>query len=639
MCGIGGLLTFAPVRRETLETAARAMGERMVHRGPDAGAVWSDPEAGIALVHRRLSILDLREVANQPMVRGAWRIVFNGEIYNFAELRAELAALGERFETSGDTEVILAACSRWGVERAVSRFVGMFAFALWEERARRLWLVRDRLGIKPLYVGRLGGRLLFASELSALLAGRPADVTATIAPGAVAAFLENAYVPGPETIVTEVRKLPPGSICCIDASGVERESLYWDAYEIASCDDVPPIADLPAAVEQLEALAEEAVRLRLIADVPLGAFLSGGVDSSYIAALMARQASGPVKTFSVGFEDPRFDEAPFARAVAEQLGSEHVEVYVGERDLLALAPGMPGHFDEPFADSSQIPMLLISRIAREQVKVCLSGDGGDELFAGYSRYQWALKADRLLSGAPYGLRRALMPVAACTMAMAAGIPGPGRAFTATRRARLLQAFGARDWEEALAAFGRVWLDGLPLGEATRVAAPALRRRRNMGSVIATASLDDLTRYMPDDILVKVDRASMAVSLEARVPLIDHRLVEFALRLPVSLKTADGKTKLPLRHALWSHIPKTLVERPKKGFSVPMAGWLRGPLRDWAEELLSPATLASDGLLDAAALRRLWDDHQAGRADHHHALWAALMLQGWRRRFAAEARMA
>jgi asparagine synthase (glutamine-hydrolysing) len=641
MCGIAGLLaTGASLAPDALEARVAAMAAALAHRGPDSDGVWTDPEAGIGLGHRRLAILDLSPAGAQPMVSASGRMViaFNGETYNYPELRAELEAEGVRFRGGSDTEAILEAADRWGVERTLARLNGITALALWDRRERRLWLARDRLGVKPLYWAEAGGMILFGSELKALVAcagWRPA-----LDREALAAYLRWGYVPAPRAIYAGARKLEPGSVLSVAAGETPRIVRYWDLDALAQDGaSAPDRRDEAAAADELEALLGDAVARQMLSDVPLGAFLSGGVDSSTVVALMQARSLRPVRTFTVGF-DGGADEAPHARAVAAHLGTDHTELRVGARDALAMVPKLAEPYDEPFADSSAIPTCLVSALTREHVTVSLSGDGGDELFAGYGRYAQGLAVWQRMSQVPAAMAPAVgaalghVPERAWD-ALFGLLPASSRPNNAGFRARRVAALLAdRRFTSLYGEMVQNWWDpALLLGEVEEFrpdvwsAAPRL-----VPTPLDQMRLIDFHTYLPDDILVKVDRASMAVGLEARVPLLDHRVVEFAWRLPAALNPAADGGKRLLRKVLYRHVPRTLIERPKQGFAAPVASWLRGPLRDWAEDLLSPASLEADGLFRAAPVRAMWARHLKGQADEQHRLWTVLMAQAWRRRW-------
>jgi asparagine synthase (glutamine-hydrolysing) len=647
MCGIAGFLeASARNGADTMRERVGAMTDAMRLRGPDDRGIWADAAAGVAFGHRRLSVIDLSPTGRQPMqsANGRFVITYNGEVFNYPDLRDELAAAGGRFRGTSDTEVILEGCTVWGLERTVERLIGMFAIALWDRETRTLHLIRDRLGIKPLYWGRPGGGLLlFGSELKALRA-HPAW-TPEIDRDALDAFLRFGYVPAPRSIYRGVAKLEPGSILTVQTDALARGATptirrFWDLRAVAARGLSDRLAlDDAAAADALDSLLRDAVRRRMIADVPLGAFLSGGIDSSTVVALMQAQSSRPVRTFSIGFREAGYDEAPAARAVARHLGTDHDELYVGPAEALATIPHLPHWFDEPFADSSQIPTHLVSAMARRHVTVALSGDGGDELFAGYNRH---LAAYRLTHAAavPAPLRRAAagllaaVPPARWDRAAAALLPSQIRPPQFGDKLHKLAALLVAS-DDAARAYRRLvtlWTDhGLVPGAgsaATALDDPALSAAVGSGGPVERFQLFDMATYLPDDILTKVDRASMAVALEARVPLLDHRVVEFAWRLPPSMRIRDGRSKWLLRRVLARYVPSSLTDRPKSGFALPIDGWLRGPLRDWAEDLLDPARLRREGYVAAEPVRAAWTAHLSGHANHQHRLWAVLMFQAW-----------
>lgn len=636
MCGIAGFLAD-PDRSLPLERIATAMADTLRHRGPDDAGVWSDPAQGVALAHRRLSIIDLSPAGHQPMVSACGRYVltFNGEIYNCAELRAELERSGAApvWRGHSDTEVLLAAAAAWGLRRALEASVGMFALAFWDRRERTLSLARDRLGEKPLYYGRMGQSVLFASEPQALW--EHPDWVGEIDRGALALLMRHNYIPAPHSVFRGVRKLLPGSICVIgldrSAEAIER---YWAPGELGR---EPFTGSAEEAVDALDRLLRETLSGQMLADVPLGAFLSGGIDSSTIVALMQATSARAVQTFSIGFEDPDYDEAPHARAIARHLGTEHHELVVSNRDMLDVVPRLAHIYAEPFADSSQIPTLLVAQMARRQVTVALSGDGGDELFAGYTRYRQIERLARTAGRIPASLRG--LPAAALRRISAerldtligtlAGSRAPRRA--GDRLLKAAEAGGATGVAGLYRALVSLWHDPARLvvgGSEPETAFTHISETHFRADPVRAAMSLDLASYLPDDILAKVDRAAMATSLETRVPLLDHRIVAFAARLPTGLLVRDGATKWPLRQLLYRHVPRDLVERPKKGFAVPLETWLRGPLREWAEALIDPVRLAREGLLDPAPVQRAWAEHQGGHRNLQYRLWTVLMLQSW-----------
>jgi asparagine synthase (glutamine-hydrolysing) len=650
MCGLSGFLLAPGVRGlEESRNIAKRMADRIAHRGPDAGATWEDPAAGIALGHRRLSIIDLSPAGAQPMVSadGRWVIAFNGEIYNFPDLRSELEGRGATFRGHSDTEVLLAAVSAWGVEAALRRSNGMFAFALWDRQERQLHLARDRAGEKPLYYGPAGGGWVFGSELKALR--QFPGFSPPIDRDALALFVRHGYVPAPWSIYEGVRKVRPGTVVTLMQGREPAEQAYWSAAEAWERGARQPFrGSSDEAREQVDALLRDSVRIRMHSDVPLGAFLSGGIDSSTVVALMQAQSSRPVKTFTIGFREDGYDEARMAKEVARHLGTDHTELYLTGEDALGVIPRIPELYDEPFADSSQIPTFLVSRLARQHVTVTLSGDGGDELFGGYPRYLLAQYAWRAVSRIPFGLRR---PMASLLGSIPAGpwdrlFAGMGpllpvrvsRLGSAFRRRQMADLAACRTRQELYHELVSIWRSPAHVVSGAKEPATALVGPLPAGltSQLSELTYLDLVSYLPDDILVKVDRASMGVSLEARVPILDHRLIEFAASLPDDLRVRDGKQKWILRHVLHGYVPAALVDRPKMGFGVPLDAWIRGPLRAWALDLLAPGAVAADGYLDAGTLAALLEAHLAGRDDAQAPLWNALVFQSWLRSERAQA---
>jgi asparagine synthase (glutamine-hydrolysing) len=643
MCGIAGFFGEVTATADELAQRGRAMAATLAHRVPDDGGVWCDPRHGISLAHRRLSILDLSPDGHQPMESADSRyvIVFNGEIYNFKDIQSELLCRGHRFRGHSDTEVLLAAICEWGLETALSRSVGMFALALWDKQSGSLHLARDRLGEKPLYYGWIAGRLLFASELKALRV-HPAWV-GELDRDALGLYLRFNYIPSPYCIYKGIRKLPPGTYLTIDSSAVKTGVLsdpcaYWALASVAKHGDGSPfVGGDDDAVARLESILDASVAQQMVADVPVGAFLSGGIDSSTIVALMQKQSARPVRTFSIGFRESRYNEAAHARRVAEHLKTEHTELYVSSSDSLAVIPKLPQIYDEPFADPSQIPTFLVSRLARQQVTVSLSGDAGDELFCGYTTYFKAEKLWQSLSRFPVGIR--------CAMRAASeAIPrGVSRAFGTA----LAPIFQGRNLAHKMEAFNRIaaapsrelmyrdlvahWTkDNAIMSDFgdPQTAFEAESGGPKFREFMKWMMFVDCQMYLPDDILVKVDRAAMAVSLETRVPLLDHRVVEFAWSLPMRFKVRDGVSKWLLREVLYKYVPRELIERPKMGFSVPVGDWLRGELREWAEEMLSDSRIKRDGYLNAKVVRRKWTDHLSGAQECSQLLWNLLMLESW-----------
>jgi asparagine synthase (glutamine-hydrolysing) len=641
MCGIAGFLGSAQSRIDI--HVARLMADRLQHRGPDDEGLWGDPEAGIAVAQRRLSVVDLSIAGRQPMVSVGGRYVFvlNGEIYNHAEIRATLDAEGEQHWVGrSDTEVLLAAIERWGLVRALKRAVGMFALALWDRRDRVLSLARDRVGEKPLYYGRVGSSFAFASELKAfhaLPAWHP-----DIDRDSVGLLMRHGFVPAPYSIYRGIRKLRPGQILVLTSHNAEPIlENYWSAASAATRGLREPFRGTAAeAATIVEGLLEQSLRDQMIADVPLGAFLSGGIDSSTVVAVMQRLSSRPVSTFTIGLHDVDMNEAAYAKQVANHLGTDHAELYISEQAVMNVIPKLPTIYCEPFSDSSQIPTFLLAQFARRKVTVALTGDGGDELFSGYPRYDFADQLWGKLTKVPEGLRRTAAflarrcpPAFYDKMAQAAGailpIRVPNRVGERIHKAAAL--IGTPSQTGLYRAICSHWDPGEIMLDCTEPPAmpyglgpmPPFR-----GEVERMMYLD-LTSYLPDDILVKVDRAAMASSLETRVPLIDHRMVEFALSLPLTISRADGISKWPLRKILYKHVPQHILDRPKMGFGVPIGEWLRGGLRDWAEELLSEQRLRMDGLFRPELIRRTWLDHLSGYEANQHLLWDVLMFQAWR----------
>lgn len=643
MCGICGFVDLGrSTSDDALASIAGEMADTLADRGPDDRGVWVDAHAGVALGHRRLAVIDRTDAAHQPMVSASGRYVlaFNGEIYNHRELGEQLRREGHRFRGHGDTEVLLAAIDRWGLEPTVEALHGMFAFALWDAAEEVLVLVRDRMGEKPLAWGRQGDTVLFGSDLRALRphpAFRPA-----LDRDALALYFRHKYVPGPFTIWRGIEKVPPAGMVRIGRDGRVVRSSYWRAHDhLLPGGSSPPDASDREEIDALEALLADAVGRRMVADVPLGAFLSGGLDSAVVVALMQRQASVPVRTFTIGNTDRRFDESADAAAVARHLGTDHTTLEVSAADALDVVPRLAEVYDEPFADSSQIPTLLVSELARRHVTVSLSGDGGDEVFGGYNRYRWIPAIWARVRPIPRPLRR----VGAAGLA---AVPGPFweravRVVPQRRRPRLVSTKVAKvsqvaglDGPEAMylrltshwprpteVVLGAREPSTLVSSPAAWPAAPTLADQ-----LMAV----DLVTYLPDDILVKLDRATMAHSLEGRVPLLDHRVVEHALARPLSWKQRDGVSKWALRQVAGRLLPPELLDRPKMGFGVPVGAWLRGPLRPWAEELLTPARLRREGVLAADVVWAAWEAHQRGRQDHSYALWDVVMFQAWLERW-------
>ncbi len=645
MCGIAGLFDRrARSGEDELLARAKAMGDSLAHRGPDQSGEWADAPAGIALAFRRLAIRDLSPAGHQPMVSASGRFViaYNGEIYSHAEIAKDLEARGVRFRGHSDTEVMLESFEAFGIKATVERLIGMFAIALWDRETRTLTLIRDRLGIKPLYWGLIGDLFLWGSELKALRTHpgwRP-----EVDRDAVAGFLRHNYIPGPSSIYRDVRKLQPGCMLTLAPGAGPAIEAYWDARSVVRT-AVRERFDLSdaEATDRLEALLKDAVGRRLISDVPLGAFLSGGIDSSTVVALMQAQSNRPVRTYTIGFPNHgAFDESEQAAAVARHLGTDHTELQVEPDHARDIIPRLADMYDEPFADASQLPTFLVSEMTRRHVTVALSGDGGDEVFAGYNRYTLGVRLWDRIGRIPAPLR-SLLAAGVRTLPPEAWdritdlLPGRAREVLSGRRLhKTAGAFRIKDADSFYRAIITQWdnPDALvPGGHEPRGILWDARVREDVPDFVERMQFYDLVSYLPDDILVKVDRASMDVALEVRVPLLDHRVVDFAFRLPPHQKTRNGQGKWLLRQVLHRHVPKTLVERPKMGFGVPIVAWLRGPLRAWAEDLLDAKRLKEGGLIDPGPVRRAWAAHLKGGRNLENPLWTVLMLEAWRRRWA------
>lgn len=638
MCGITGFWNGGISQDSGLSILQR-MTDVIRHRGPDGDGAWFDQQAGLALGHRRLSIIDLSNAGSQPMTShsGRYVLVYNGEIYNHRALRSELVEVDPSIEWRGhsDTEVVLAAFDRWGITQTLERLNGMFAFALWDCHRQVLTLARDRMGEKPLYYSRMGQTFLFGSELKSLKA-HP-NFTAQIDKRALTSFFRFNYIPAPLSIWQDVLKLP--AACYVEVSEAGRKisepQLYWSFRDAAVRGVSDPLPEGTELADQIEALLKDAVGLRMEADVPLGAFLSGGVDSSTIAALMQVQSSRPIKTYTIGSDNPQYNEAEHARAVADHLGTDHTSIYISGDDAMAKIPQLPFIWDEPFADSSQIPTLLVSELARRHVTVSLTGDGGDELFGGYNRYITGMKLWNFGAKLPSPVRRALAhalqdpALAKGSVALMKLLPTRHRVLNLA--GRLPKIGQILDQHTPDAVYSRLIaqcddpaafvIDGVDSSVGNNVSPAFVDFRQQM-------IYRDTTTYLSDDILVKLDRAAMAVSLEGRVPFLDHRLVELAWRVPMSAKIKGGTGKHILRHILYRHVPRELIERPKMGFAVPVGDWLKGPLREWAESLLNAPRLQKEGLLNVGKVRSVWENHLAGTEINVPNLWALLMFQAW-----------
>jgi asparagine synthase (glutamine-hydrolysing) len=645
MCGIAGFFQSNPHNspRELQELVLR-MSDKLRHRGPDDGGGWVDADTGIALGMRRLAILDLSEAGHQPMhsASGRYVIVYNGEIYNCEDLRRSLENDDPnlRFRGHSDTEVMLAAFEQWGVLGSLRLFNGMFAFALWDRQQRTLTLARDRFGEKPLYYSMAGGTLLFGSELKALRV-HP-EFSAEIDRGSLALYLRHNCVPAPYSIYGSVRKLPPASVMTLSATNFDATPQpYWSVGDIAEAGVADPFSGTEdEAVEQLDCLLHDAVRIRMYSDVPLGAFLSGGIDSSTVVSLMQSESTIPVKTFSIGSEESAYNEASEASLVAAHLHTDHTELYVTPEQAMEVVPLLPMIYDEPFADSSQIPTFLVSQLARRQVTVSLSGDGGDEIFGGYNRHTWVGPLWRKLKPIPTSLRKlgaasitTLSPQAWNSLFRTLDLALPKRfrqRLPGDKLHKLAAAMGSPDAHRMYYRLASHWSAPEEVVPNSREPSTLLNNggHAHLPTAIEEMMYLDAVTYLPDDILVKVDRATMSVSLEGRIPMLDHRVAEFAWRLPLSMRVRQQQGKWILRQVLYRYVPRELVERPKTGFGIPLGSWLRGPLRDWAETLLREERLRREGFFNPQAVRQLWREHLSERRNWEYHLWDVLMFQAW-----------
>jgi len=643
MCGFVGFSQIYNKSVEHIHEVISCMADTIIHRGPDDSGLWVDKKAGIGFAHRRLSIIDLSAQGRQPMISesGRYVIAYNGEVYNFQELKKELQTKGHAFRGHSDTEVILAAIEEWGIEEAVKRFIGMFAFALWDRDEHVLYLVRDRLGIKPLYYGWIDGTFVFGSELKALRAYP--GFCQSIDRKALVLFMRYNCIPAPYSIYEGISKLLPGHIAKLSKRSKNIEiKEYWSAQSVAKQGLMSPFEGSDdEAVEQLDRLLRDTIKCRMISDVPLGAFLSGGIDSSTVVALMQAQSDRPVSTFSIGSDVLDYNEAQDAKAIANYLGTDHTELYVTPEQAMAVIPKLPMIYDEPFADPSQIPTFLVSELARKHVTVALSGDGGDELFGGYNRYVWAPQIWDRVGGYPQFFSKALSTAIGClspkswdTFFQKINCVFPRRfdyRIPGYKMQKLAEVLPADSTVEMYRILTSHWKNPSALmlgGEEPQELWGDPGSKMLADDFAHYMMFMDLTTYLPDDILTKVDRASMRVSLEVRVPLLDHRVVEFSWGLPLSMKIRNGQGKWILRQVLHKYVPRKLVERPKMGFDIPIDEWLRGALRDWAEGLLDESRLRQEGFFNPAPIRKKWTEHLSGKRNWAYHLWDVLMFQGW-----------
>ena len=643
MCGIAGFIDFRRFDLAEHTATAAKMGAAIAHRGPDSSDVWTDESSKVCFIHRRLAIIDLSEAGHQPMssASGRYVLVFNGEIYNHTQLRAELdkCELAPAWRGHSDTETLLASIDAYGLESTLKKLVGMFSLALYDQKTQQVYLARDRMGEKPLYYGQQGPLFFFASELKAIKA-HP-EFVATVDRSSLCSYLRHNYIPAPHSIYQGIRKLPPG--CFVRLGEGEVPKSYWSFDDAVTSGMANRFeGDDEAVLDQLDVLLKFAVGQQMQSDVPLGAFLSGGVDSSLIVALMQEQLVNKVRTFSIGFEEKQFDEAPFARAVAGHIGTDHTELYVTGNQALDVIPSLPYLYDEPFSDSSQIPTYLVSKMAKEHVTVSLSGDAGDELFGGYNRYNWGQSIWNKLKPVPQPLRAALgslvttIPPKAMNAVLHPILSVLPQKFRQGNMGdkihKAASVLGVSNPMELYLQLISHWTSpsDMVIGgvEPNTVLRHVATPPSNLNFEQAMMWLDSFT-YLPDDILVKVDRAAMGVSLETRVPFLDHRVVEAAWRLPTEMRIRNGEGKWALRQLLYKRVPRTLIERPKTGFGIPLDGWLRGPLRDWAEGLLDETRLKNAGYFKVSPIRKKWQEHLSGRCNWHYHLWDILMFEAWR----------
>ncbi len=655
MCGISGI--FGNLRKDELAISVQKMSATLTHRGPDDAGTWINEESGIAFGHQRLSIVDLSSVGHQPMMSpcGRFSVIFNGEIYNHLQLRDKLnaSAYKQSWKGHSDTETLVSAFSQWGIEKTLIQLVGMFAIAVWDTRIKKLYLIRDRFGEKPLYYGWSNNTFLFGSELKALRSYK--GFNNEIDRNVLSLYMQYMYVPSPYSIFKDVYKLDPGCILEIDDSGKVQPpeqitssvfnakgisiKQWYSLSKIAKNSQNNLIEDENEAIELLEKTLLESVQSQLISDVPLGAFLSGGIDSSMIVALMSKACSHPVKTFTIGFEESGFNEAIYAKEVAKYLDTDHHELYVTSRDAFEVIPSLPSLYDEPFADSSQIPTHLVSKLARQNVTVSLSGDAGDELFGGYNRYLWGNRVWNKLKWMPPITRQALgliMQKLPTSTWDAANYLLPDKYRVASMGDKVHRmAYRLKTVRNLDDVYRSLVTEGYQEDNIVNNVKISLKTKISTNDIVGKfpdsehrMMLWDAITYLPDDILTKVDRAAMGVSLETRIPFLDHRVVELAWRFPLEMKIKNGVGKWPIRQILYKYVPKELIERPKAGFAVPVGQWIRGPLREWADDLLDSSRIYSEGYFDSRLVKKMWEQHLSGDYDHTSRLWSILMFNAW-----------
>ena len=653
MCGIAGFVDFdARTDQTTATQTLNGMRHALRRRGPDDEGSWIDPHSGVGLAHTRLAVIDLSANGHQPMASssGRYQITFNGEIYNYREIATTLSASGFSPKGGSDTEVLLAALEQWGLEKTLQLLNGMFAFAIWDKKDNTLYLARDRMGEKPLYYGWLGREFVFASQLNALEAHPKWDKD--ICRNALSLFMRYAYIPAPHSIYKGIYKLPPACYLSIPAHNPNlrndfsafpdgsteqnRPRKYWDLCSVANSGianrDSESTKDY---VDTFQNLLSKSVKSQMVADVPIGAFLSGGIDSSLIVALMQSHATQPIKTFTIGFDVNGFDEAPFARAVADHIGTEHIELYVSGNDTIDVVPSLADVYDEPHADPSDVPSILVSRLARQDVTVCVSGDGGDELFCGYNRYLHSDRIWRSISKYPAWLRKlaaqTITSVAPSTWDTVSRIVPRSPPRAGYKLHKLADSLHSKDVQDVYRRLISAWQEPSELvlssSEPDSFFASENTLNGDMHFTDQMAYWDQVA-YLPDDNLAKMDRASMSVGLESRAPLLDRDIVEFSWNLPFEMKISSGQSKRLMRDLLYRYVPRKLIERPKMGFSIPIGEWLRGPMMEWCEDTIHYDTLSHQGLLDPSLVHQLWREHKSGRVEGQNALWAVLMFQSW-----------